>query len=112
MKAAVIVPFPRKVLPPQELKEQISELARRGDVIFHAGVFDNRSGPRSVDIEDARHVLINGIVQHDIRPITSADGYWRCEVIDKDEETSRWLSVSVVVSSFLLFIAAIRWNDE
>jgi hypothetical protein len=111
MEAAVIVPFPRKVPHPQELKEQISQLAGRGHLSFDPRIFDDRSGIRPVDIEDVRQVLINGIVEHDIRSINSA-GVWNCEVIDKDEETSRWLTVSVVVNHNWLIITSVTWDGE
>jgi hypothetical protein len=111
MKVAVVVPFPQKVPHPRELKEQISQLAGRGDMSFDDRVFDNRSGVRSVDIEDARRVLINGVVQDDIKP-TSTTGIYKCKVIDKDDETTRWLSVSIVMSPYRLLITSIRWNDE
>ena len=74
----------------------IRRLAEKGAVGFSYHAFDERGPERGIDIQDALTVLRQGAIKGDVTPGKGA-GEWKCKVVDKLDDRSRWLGVVTVV---------------
>jgi hypothetical protein len=109
---AQVVPLPRKAPHPGDLIKVIRKLVEKGAFGFSYHAFDVRGVERAIDIQDALAVLRQGIIKGDVVPGKGA-GEWKCKVVDKLDDTFRWLGVvTVVIKNERLFVLTVEWEDQ
>lgn len=112
MNAAEIVPLPRKTPHPGVLRRLIADLASRWLIKFTFHAEEERSGLRSIGIDEARRVLMIGEIEGPIEPGVGP-GEWRCKVVARAEGSSRRIGVAtVVIRTERLLLPTVEWEDK
>jgi hypothetical protein len=90
----------------------IRRLAEAGAVSFSYHAFHERSEERGIDMPDALTVLKQGMIRGDVVP-GNGPGEWKCKVVDKLDDSSRWIGVvTVVIHDVRLLVVTVEWEDQ